>query len=64
MFKSDDIDRHMHCIMQNLKKNAQVRIYFLSDQNIGHCVELTFFLSSGFSREMLSSLRGVFGLEV
>ena len=32
----------MHCIMQNLQKNAQVFIYYLADLNIGHCVELTF----------------------
>ena len=26
----------MHCIMQNLKKNAQVFIYYLADLNIRH----------------------------
>ena len=30
--------------MQNLKQNAQVSIYSLADLNIGHSVELTFFL--------------------
>ena len=43
MFKNEVIDRNMHCIMQNFKKNAQVSIYSLADLNIGHCVELTFF---------------------
>ena len=42
MFKTEVIDRYMHCIMQNLKKNAQVSIYSLEDLNIGHCIELTF----------------------
>ena len=43
MFKNEVIDRYMHCIKQNFKKNAQVSIYTLADLNIGHCVELTFF---------------------
>ena len=31
----------MHYVMQNdYFKNAQVSIYFLADQTIGHCVEL------------------------
>ena len=29
MFKNEVIDRNMHCIMQNFKKNAQVSIYSL-----------------------------------
>ena len=33
----------MHCILQNLKKNAQVSIYSLADINKGHNVDLTFF---------------------
>ena len=43
MFKNEVIDRYIHYIIQNLKKNAQVSIYPLADLNIGHCVELTFF---------------------
>ena len=39
MFENEVMDRYMHCIMQNLKKNAQVCIYSLADLNIGHCVE-------------------------
>ena len=42
MLKNEVIDRYMPCIMQNLKKNAQVCIYSLADLNIGHCIELTF----------------------
>ena len=38
MFKNEVIDRSMHCIMQNLKKIAQVCTYYLADLNIGHCV--------------------------
>ena len=42
MFANEVIDRYMHCIMQNLKKIAQVRIYSIADRNRGHCVVLTF----------------------
>ena len=35
---------YMPCIVQNLKKNAQVSINSLANLNIRHCVELTFFL--------------------
>ena len=41
-FKNDVTDRYMQCIMQNLKKSAQVNIYSLADLNLGHCVELAF----------------------
>ena len=36
MFENEDVDRYMHRIMQNIKKNAQVCIYMysLADQNI------------------------------
>ena len=43
MFKNEVIDIYMHCIMQDLKKDAQVSIYSLADLNNGHCVEFTFF---------------------
>ena len=43
MIENEVIDRYMHCIMQELKKDAQVSIYSLADINISHCVELTFF---------------------
>ena len=45
MCRNEVIDRYMymHCIMQNLNKNAQVNIYYLVDLNIGHHVELTIF---------------------
>ena len=36
MCKNEVIDRYMHCIMQNLKKNAQVCLYSIADLNIGH----------------------------
>ena len=42
MFENEVIDRYVHCILQNLKKNAQVSMYSLVDLNIGHCVEFTF----------------------
>ena len=42
MFQNGVIDRYMHCIVQNKNKNAQLSIYSLADQNIGHCVELTY----------------------
>ena len=42
MFKNEVIDRYMHCIMQNLNKNAQACIYSLSYLNINHFVELIF----------------------
>ena len=42
MFKNEVIDRYMHCIMQNLNKNAQACIYSLSYLNIDHFVELIF----------------------
>ena len=37
MFKNEVIDRNMDCIMQDLKKNAQVCRYSLSNLNINHC---------------------------
>ena len=40
MFQNEVIDRYMHCMMQNVKKYAQVCIYSLEYLNIGHCVEL------------------------
>ena len=43
MFKNEAIDICMHCFMPNLKKNAQVCVYFLAGQNIDHCIDLTFF---------------------
>ena len=43
MFKNEDINLYMHCVMQNLyKKNAHVSIYSPADLNMGHCVQLTF----------------------
>ena len=43
LFKIKVIDRYMHCIMQNLKINAQVcTLYSLADLNVRHYVELAF----------------------
>ena len=43
MFKNEVIDRDMHCIMHNFKKNGQICLFSLADLNIAHYVELTFF---------------------
>ena len=42
MFKNEVIDKYKHCIMQNLKKNAQVCIYSLADLNKDNFLELIF----------------------
>ena len=41
MFKNEDIDRYMHCIMKNFKINAHICIFSLADLIMDHCVELT-----------------------